>query len=161
MARNACSSPPRSRRILEKCCSSLPRSRRMLDGCRSSLPRNRRMLDGCRSSHPGTAECSTGAARATPEARKVPLEPTAVRCVRCLRSKWPLEKCCLLFFHSRHQLLLGSALLRACYARAHTSIYIYIYNIFIYVNDFINLRTSEMRRHYPRDIRKTCACGRK
>jgi hypothetical protein len=46
----------------------------------------------------------------------------AVRCVRFLRSKWPLEKCCLLFFCSRHQLLLGSTLLRACYARAHTSI---------------------------------------
>ena len=68
MARNGCSSPPRSRRILEKCRSSLPRSRRMLDGCRSSLPRNRRMLDGCRSSHPGGAECSTGAARACPGA---------------------------------------------------------------------------------------------
>ena len=68
IARNGRSSPPRSRRILEKCRSSLPRSRRMLDGCRSSLPRNRRMLDGCRSSHPGGAECSTGAARACPGA---------------------------------------------------------------------------------------------
>ena len=51
MARNGRSSPPRSRRILEKC-----------------LPRNRRMPDGCRSSHPGGAECSTGAARACPVA---------------------------------------------------------------------------------------------
>ena len=57
-------------------------------------------------------------------ARKVPLEPTAVRCVRFLRSKWPLEKCCPLFVFYRHHLLLGSTLLRACYARVHTSIYI-------------------------------------
>ena len=68
MARNCRSSPPRSRRILEKCRSSLPRSRRMLDGCRSSLPRSRSMLEKCRSSHPGGAECSTGAARACPGA---------------------------------------------------------------------------------------------
>ena len=143
MARNGRSSLPRSRRILEKCRSSLPRSRRMLDGCRSSLPRSRRMLDGCRSSLPGIAECSTGAARATPEAqnarrvplvpaqepqhaRKVPLEPTAVRCVRFLRSKWPLEKCRLLFVFYRHQLLLGATLLRACYAQ----VFIYTDNIF-------------------------------
>ena len=64
--------------------------------------------------------------------RKVPIEPTAVRCVRFLRSKWPLEKCCLLFVCYRHQLLLGSTLLRACYARVHTSIYIYIH-IYIYI----------------------------
>ena len=86
----------------------------------------------------GTAECSTDAARATPEAqnarrvplepaqepqhaRKVPLEPTAVRCVRFLRSEWPFEKCCPLFVLYRDQLLLGSTLLRACYARVHTS----------------------------------------
>ena len=63
-------------------------------------------------------------------ARKVPLETTAVRCVRFLRSKWPLEKCCPLFVFYRHHLLLGSTLLRACYARVHTSIYIiYIFLI--------------------------------
>jgi hypothetical protein len=91
--------------------SSPPRSRRILDGCFSSMPRSRRMLDRCRSSHPGTAECSTGAARACPgaalelalepqPAQKVPLEPTAVRCLRFLRLAsrnavicciWPLE----------------------------------------------------------------------
>ena len=56
----------------------------------------------------------------------MPFEPTAVRCVRFLRSKWPVEKCCLLFVFYRHQLLLGSILLRACYARVHTSIYLYV-----------------------------------
>ena len=140
MARNGCSSPPQSRRILEKFRSSLPRSRRMLDGCRSSLPWNRRMLDRCRSSHPRTAECSTVAARATPEARKVSLEPTAVRCVRFLRSKWPLEKCCPLCVFYRHHLMLGSTLLRACYARVHTSTYIYIYVYIIYI---ILIRTCQ------------------
>ena len=77
---------------------------------------------------PVAAECSKWPLEPTPEpqnarrvplesalepqhARKVPLEPTAVRCVRFLRSKWPLEKCCLVFFYSRHQLLLGSTLL--------------------------------------------------
>ena len=54
-------------------------------------------------------------------ARKVPLELTAVRCVRFLRSKWPLEKCCLLFLYYRHHFLLGSTF--ACYARVRTSIY--------------------------------------
>ena len=44
--------------------SSLPQSRRILDKCRPSLPWSRRMLDGRLSSLPGTAECSTGAARA-------------------------------------------------------------------------------------------------
>ena len=92
----------------------------------------------------GTAKCSTGALRATAEvqnarreplepalapqhARKVPLAPTAARCVRCLRSKWPLGECWLVFVYYRHHLFLGSTLLRACYARVHTSIYIYIY----------------------------------
>ena len=130
MARNGRSSRPRSRRILEKCRSSLLRSRRMLGGCRSSLPRRRRRLDGCRSSHPGGAEGSTGAARACPGAAacsKSAARATAVRCVRFLRSKWPLENCCLMFVFYRYQLLLSSTLLRACYARVHTSIYIYIY----------------------------------
>ena len=107
-----------------------PQRRRMLGGCRSSLPRSRRMLDGCRSGRPGGPECSTGPLEPALEpqhARKAPLEPTAVRCVRFLRSNWPLEKCCPLCVCYRHQLLLGSTLLRACYARAHTSIYIYIY----------------------------------
>ena len=31
-------------------------------------------------------------------ARKVPLSPVAVRCLRCLRSKWPLKECCLFSF---------------------------------------------------------------
>ena len=71
------------------------------------------------------------------QARKVLLEPTAVRCVRFLRSTWPLEKCCLLFVCYRHQLLLGSILLRACYARVHTSIYIYIYYGFTLTHDLL------------------------
>ena len=33
---------------------------------------------------------------------KVPFAPTAATCVRCLRLKWALEECCLLFVHSRH-----------------------------------------------------------
>ena len=126
MARNGRSSRPQNRRILEKRRSSLPRSRRMLNGCRSSLW-NRRMLDGCRSSHPGSAECSTGAARAYPGAAACPkstARATAVRRVRFLLSKWPLENCCLMFVFYRYQLLLSSTVLRACYARVHTSIYL-------------------------------------
>ena len=59
--------------------------------------------------------------------RKVPLEPTAVGCVFCLRSKWPLKEFCLLFVYYRHPLLLGSTSLRASYARIHLSIYINMY----------------------------------
>ena len=137
MARNGCSSPPRSRSWLEMAARARPGAAEYSKSAARVCPGAAECSMGAARVFPGTAECSTGAARATPEpqnarrvtpeARKVPLEPTAVRCVRCLRSKWPLEKCCLLFFHSRHQLLLGSALLRACYARAHTSIFIYIY----------------------------------
>ena len=88
------------------------------------------------------AECSTGAARACPGAAacsKSVARAHSLRSVRFLRSKWPLEKCCLVFFYSRHQLLLGSTLLRACYARVHTSIYIYIYieSIYIYIYIYI------------------------
>ena len=55
-------------------------------------------------------------------ARKVVFEVTTMRCLRFLRSQWPFEECCPLFVFYRHQLLLGSTLLRACYARAHTTV---------------------------------------
>ena len=55
-------------------------------------------------------------------ARKVVFEVTTVRCVRFLRSQWPLG---LLFVCYRHQLLRGSTLHCACYAHGHT-IYLYI-----------------------------------
>ena len=90
-----------------------------------------------------TAKCSIGALRTTAEvqnarreplepalapqhARKVPLAPIAARCVRCLRSKCPLQECWLVFVYHRHHFFLGSTLLRACYARVHISIYIYV-----------------------------------
>ena len=97
LARNGRSSPPRSRRILEKCRSSLPRSRRMLDGGRSSLPRNRRMLDRCRSSHPGGAECWPRAADGSKWLLEPAREPQMARNGRSSPpgaadgSKWPLE----------------------------------------------------------------------
>ena len=45
-------------------------------------------------------------------ARTVLREPTTVKCVRVLRSGWPLQNCCLLFVCYRHLLLLGSPSLR-------------------------------------------------
>jgi len=138
------SSPPRSRRWLEMAARARPGAAEFSKSAARVCPGAAECSTGAARVCPGTAECSTGAARATPEAqnarrvplepaqepqhaRKVPLEPTAVRCVRFLRSKWPFEKCCPLFVFYRDQLLLGSTLLRACYARAHTSIYICIY----------------------------------
>ena len=138
MARNVCSSPPRGRRWLEMAARACPGAAEYSTGASRVCP--------------GAAECAMGAAatpepqnaRRAPlepalepqnarqvllesalepqHARKVPLEPTAVRCVRFLRSKWPLEKYCPLFVYSRHRLWLGSASLRACYARAHTTV---------------------------------------
>ena len=80
----------------------------------------------------GTAKCSTGALRATVEvqnarreplepplapqhARKVPLAPIAARCVRCLRSKWPLEGCWLVIVYYPHHI----------YVRTYVRTYIY------------------------------------
>ena len=141
MARNGCSSPPRSRNWLEMAARARPGAAEYLKSANRVCPGAAECSTGASRVYPGTAECSTGAARATPEedarqvplepalepqhARKVPLEPT-VRCVRFLRSQWPLEKCCPLFVFYRHHILLGSTLLRACYARVHTSIYINI-----------------------------------
>jgi hypothetical protein len=129
MARNGRSSLPRSRRILDECRSSLPWSRRMLDASRACPePQNARRVPLEPALEPQNARRGPlEPALEPPHARKVPLEPTAVRCVRFLRSKWPLEKYCPLFVFYRHHLLLGATLLRACYAQAHTSIYIYIY----------------------------------
>jgi len=144
LARNGCWSLPRSRSWLEMAARARPGVAEYSKSADRVCPGAAECSTGAARVCPGTAECSTGAARAVPEAqnarrvppepalelqhaRKVPLEPTAVRCFRFLRSKWPLEKCCPLFVCYRHQLLLGSTLLRACYARVHTSIYIYIY----------------------------------
>ena len=101
MAPNCCSSPPWSRRIFEKCRSNFGRSHRMPDGCLSSLPWNSRMIDGCSARHSGAQnarQLPLEPALEPAHAPKMPLEPTAVTCVRFLRSKWPLEKCCLLIF---------------------------------------------------------------
>ena len=96
---------------------------------------NRRMLDGCCSSHPRGAENSTGAARASPGAAAC--SKSAARAPsREVRSFLAFEMAARrvlpLFVFYRHQLLLSSTLLRACYARVHTSIYIYIYTRFAY-----------------------------
>ena len=89
MARNARSSLPRSRRILDACRSSLPWSRRMLDGRLSSPePQNARRVPLEPALEPQNARRGPLEPALEPQhARKVPLEPTAVRCVRFLRSK--------------------------------------------------------------------------
>ena len=149
MLEKCCSSLPRSRRMLEKCRSSLLRSHRWLEMAARACPRaaagskwplklapepqNARKVLLKPGPQPHArwplepAQLAPGSSRRSwpaleqQHARKVPLEPTAVRCVRFLRSKWALEKCCPLFVFYRHHLLLGSTLLRACYAWVHTS----------------------------------------
>ena len=90
-----------------------PRKRRMLDGSRSSLLWRHSTLEKCRS-------------------RPLP-RSAVVACVRNSRSK-NAGSCSSIY---RHHLFLGSALLRACYARVHISIYVYIYiYIYIYIVDY-------------------------
>ena len=146
MARNGRSSPPRGRRWLEMAARACPGAAEYSTGAAracpgaaecstrasraSPEPQNARRVPLEPALEPQNARRGPLEPALEPQhARKVPLEPTAVRCVRFLRSKWPLEKCCPLFVFYRHHLLLGSTLLRACYARVHTSIYIYTYSL--------------------------------
>ena len=61
-------------------------------------------------------------------ARKVPFEPTAVRCISFLRSKWPLEKCCLLFFYYRHNFCSAPP----CFVHVMQGV-TQVYSIYIYI----------------------------
>ena len=123
---------------------SLAQRRSWLEIAARACPRAAECLASAARICSETARCLPGALRATMEvqntrwepletalapqhARKVPLAPTAARCVRCLRSKWPLEECWLVFVYYRHHLLPGSTLPRACYARFQISAHIYIY----------------------------------
>ena len=145
MARNGRSSSPRGRRWLEMAARACPGAAEYSTGAARACPGAAECSTGASRASPEPQNArrvplepalKPQNARRGPlepalepqHARKVPLEPTAVRCVRFLRSKWPLEKCCPLFVFYRHHLLLGSTLLRACYARVHTSIYIYMYS---------------------------------
>ena len=127
--------------------STLLRSREMLEKCFSGLPQSCRMLKRCIRNCPRAEKYSTGSTRATAEPQNalgMPLElgaarcsksasrVTAARCVCCLRSKWPLRQSRHLFVYYHLIYFLGSALLRACYARVHIGLYIYIY---IYTQD--------------------------
>ena len=125
--------------------SSLAHSRNWLEMAARACPGAAECLTGAAPRiSPGTAKCSIGDLRAIaevqnarreplelvlapPHARKVPLAPIAARCVRCLRSKWPLEQCWLAFVYYWHHFFLGSTLLRACYAQVHNSTYMYSY----------------------------------
>ena len=121
-------------------CSSLPQSRNWLEMAARACPGPAECSTGAARACSGSAKCSTAALRAlagmlnarleplepdlAPQhARKMPLAPTAARYVACLRSKWPLEECWLVFVYYRHHLVLGSTMLRARYAW----VYIYIY----------------------------------
>ena len=138
MARYGRSSPPRGRRWLEMAARACPGAAEYSTGAARACPGAAECSTGASRASPEPQNArrvplepalEPQNARRGPlepalepqHARKVPLEPTAVRCVRFLRSKWPLEKCCPLFVFYRHHLLLGSTLLRACYARVHTT----------------------------------------
>ena len=125
LARNGVSSPPRSRKWLEMAARARPGAAEYSTGASRVCPGAAECSTGAARACPGTAECSTGAAQACSGAAacsKSAARAHSHRCVHVLRSKWPLEKCFLLFFYSRPQLLLGSTLLRAYDARFHTCI---------------------------------------
>jgi len=91
LARNGCSSPPRSRRQLEMAARASPRAAEYLKSADRVCPGAAECSMGAARVCPGTTECSTGAARATPEpqnARRVQLEQPQ-RLEKCSSSPQP------------------------------------------------------------------------
>ena len=70
------------------------------------------------------ALCCSRFMMAPQHARKVPLAPIAARCVRCLRSKWPLEGCLLVIVYYRHHIYVRTYVRTHVYTNVRTYVYI-------------------------------------
>ena len=116
--------------------SSVPWSRRMLDKCRLNLLQNREMLEWCPPRHRGSAECSTGAARACSGATTCSKSAARAQC-REVRSSLAFEMAARRML-ARVRLLSASSFSRfhlaSCSCVLCTASHEYI-NIYIYTYD--------------------------